>query len=374
MSDLFVYGTLRHVPLLAVVLGREAAAIDMSTAQLSGHVVHSVRGEDFPFLAEGDGVAEGLLLRGLSDTDVARLDFYEGGYDYALIPVRVVSENGAEDAQLYVSDAAAWVPEGLWSLADWSAAHGVFTVHKAREEMSYFGSRSRDEVDRLLPTIKARASAKVIAGAQEVLHNPSQLSLSDVRVSKHERPYASFFSMEEYELSFRRYDGTMSDTVKRAVFMGTDAALVLPYDPVRDRVMLVEQFRLGPTAREDAKPWQLEPIAGRVDGGETPEQTAHREAQEEAGLTLQRLEEVGKCYASPGGCTEYFHIYLGVADLPDDVVGVSGLEAEAEDIRSYLYSFDEVMDLVDRQALDNAPLILALLWLSRHRERVRAAA
>ncbi|KPA22473.1 ADP-ribose pyrophosphatase [Shimia sp. SK013] len=374
MSNLFVYGTLRHVPLLAVVLGREADAIDMSQARLSGHLVHGVRGEDFPFLAKGDGNADGLLLRGLSETDVARLDFYEGGYDYALIPLQVTSDQGIEDAQVYVSEAAAWVPEGLWSLADWAAAYGVFTVHKALEEMSYFGSRSRAEVDQLLPTIKSRASAKVIAGTQEILHNPSQLSLSDVTVSKLERPYANFFSMEEYELSFRRYDGTMSETVKRAVFMGTDAALVLPYDPVRDRVMLVEQFRLGPTARGDDKPWQLEPIAGRVDGGETPVQTAHREAQEEAGLTLQRLESIGKCYASPGGCTEYFHIYLGVADLPDEVVGVSGLEVEAEDIRSYLYSFEEVMGLVDRQALDNAPLILALLWLSRHRERVRAAA
>ncbi|MCP4818046.1 MAG: NUDIX domain-containing protein [Shimia sp.] len=374
MADLFVYGTLRHVPLLAAVLGRSEEAIDMIGAQLGGHVVHGVRGEDFPFLAEGAGTAEGLLLRDLSATDVARLDFYEGGYDYALKPISVEAEGQAFSAQVYFSESSEWVPEGLWSLENWVAEHGAFTLHKAREEMSYFGLRGREEVDGMLPSIRARAGSKLLAEALAVRHNPSQMDRSDITIHNLQRPYSKFFAIEEYEVSFRRYDGSMSEPVDRAVFMGTDAALVLPYDPVRDRVMLVEQFRLGPTARGDQKVWQLEPIAGRVDANEGPEKTAHREAFEEAGLTFSQLEEVGKAYASPGGCTEYFHIYIGLADLADEVTGVSGLEDEAEDIRSYLYSYDELMDLVDRQELDNAPLIMMALWLSRHRERLRAGA
>ncbi|TCL09516.1 nudix-type nucleoside diphosphatase (YffH/AdpP family) [Shimia isoporae] len=374
MADLFVYGTLRHVPLLAAVLDRPADKIDMVIGTLPGHRVNGVVGEDFPILSVGEGTAEGLLLRNLSQTDVDRLDFYEGGYDYALKPVDVVVGGAVTSAQVYFSESAVWQPEGDWSLKDWSERHGSFTVHKAMEEMSYFGSRSRREVDRMLPTIKARASAKVLAESGPIRHNPSGFDVTDIEIHRLERPYANFFAIEEVDVSFRRYDGSMSQPVNRAVFMGTDAALVLPYDPVRDKVLLVEQFRLGPTARGDRKVWQLEPIAGRVDGGETPEATAHREAQEEAGLTLQRLEEVGSSYASPGGCTEYFHLYVGITNLPDDVIGVSGLEDEAEDIRSYLYSYDALMELVDRRELDNAPLILMALWLSRHRERLRAGA
>lgn len=374
MSDLFVYGTLRHVPLLAAVLGREADQINMQDATLDGHVVNGVRGEDFPFLLVGTGTSEGLLLLGLSDVDVARLDFYEGGYDYALKPIEVRTSKGAVNAQVYFSESTEWVPEGDWSLVDWAADFGAFTVHKALEEMSYFGSRSRHDVDRMLPTIKARAGSKILAEAGPMRHNPSGMDRSDIAIHCIDRPYANFFAIEELHVSFRRYDGSMSDSVERAVFMGTDAALVLPYDPVRDRVLLVEQFRLGPTARGDNKVWQLEPIAGRVDANEGPEKTAHREAFEEAGLRFSALEDIGNAYASPGACTEYFHSYLGIADLPDDVIGVSGLEDEAEDIRSYLYSYDALMDLVDTKQLDNAPLIMMALWLSRHRERLRATA
>jgi len=346
----------------------------MMPAVLDGHVVNGVQGEDFPFLSVGEGQAVGLLLRDLSDTDVARLDFYEGGFDYFLKPVELQVDGGSILAQVYFSESAEWVPEGTWSVEDWAKDHGAFTVHKAMEEMGYFGSRSRKEVDRMLPSIKARAGSKVLAEALPMRHNPSGMDRNDIEVHTLKRPYAEFFAIEEYEVSFRRYDGSMSAPVERAVFMGTDAALVLPYDPVRDRVMLVEQYRLGPTARGDHKVWQLEPIAGRVDANEGPEKTAHREAFEEAGITFSRLEEAGKAYASPGGCTEYFHIYIGLADLPDTVVGVSGLAEEAEDIRSYLYSFDALMELVDDRQLDNAPLIMMALWLSRHRERLRAGA
>ncbi len=369
-----MYGTLRHVPLLVAVLGRPEAAIDIRPATLDGHVVSGVRGEDFPILTVGSGPAEGLLLCDLSEDDVARLDFYEGGFDYTLKPVEVDSAQGAQAAQVYFSDSVEWVPEGAWSVADWAKEFGAFTVHKAREEMSYFGSRSRAEVDRMLPTIRARAGSKVLAESLAVRHNPSGMDRADIEIHQIRRPYANFFAIEEFDVSFRRYDGSMSPPVERAVFMGTDAAIVLPYDPERDRVMLVEQFRLGPTARGDRKVWQLEPIAGRVDASESPEETARRETKEEAGLTLDRLEPVGRSYASPGGCTEYLHAYIGLTDLPDDVIGVSGLEDEAEDIRSYLYSFDALMDLVDRQELDNATLIMMALWLSRHRERLRGMA
>ena len=118
----------------------------------------------------------------------------------------------------------------------------------------------------------------------------------------------------------------------------------------------------------------LEPIAGRVDAGETCEETAYREALEEAGLTLEALHEVAHCYASPGCSTEYFDIYVGICDLPDDVTGICGVKEEAEDIRSYLFSFDELMGMVDGMQAVNAPLVLAGLWLARHRERLRAGA
>ena len=105
----------------------------------------------------------------------------------------------------------------------------------------------------------------------------SGLGRGDVQVADLTRAYADFFAVEEYHLSFRRFDGGHSPVVKRAAFVATDASILLPYDPRRDAVLVIEQFRAGPFARGDAAPWLLEPVAGRIDPGETPEGAARRD-------------------------------------------------------------------------------------------------
>ena len=165
----------------------------------------------------------------------------------------------------------------------------------------------------------------------------------------------------------------MSQPVTREAFVSGDASVVLPYDPVRDRVLLIEQFRFGPFARGDTQAWSVEAIAGRIDGGETPEIAARREAREEAGLELHRLIPGPSYYPSPASKTEYLYSFIGLADLPDGITGIHGVATEAEDIRSHLVSFDRLMDLVDSGEIDNAPLVLIALWLARQRDGLRGA-
>ncbi|MBO9397017.1 gamma-glutamylcyclotransferase [Shimia sp. R9_2] len=375
MKNLFVYGTLRHVPLLEAVLGKTAEALKLAPARLKDHAVYAVQGQDFPIIKDAPGeVAEGLWIGALTEADVARLEFYEGGFDYDLEPVTVDLDGTTQTTEVFKSEDAGWVPDGPWSLSAWQERYGVAAVFGAIEEMSYFGTRSREDVDRMLPMIRARATSKAQAQARNLAVSPSGMTRDDVSDVMLNRPYAKYFTLDELTLSFRRYDGAQSEMVERAVFVATDAVIVLPYDPVRDRVMLIEQFRPGPYVRGDALPWQLEPIAGRIDAGETAENTARREAEEEAGLTLGALHEVANCYASPGCTTEFYNIFVGLADLPDDVIGVSGLDQEAEDIRSYLFSYDRLMEMVDQMQAVNAPLVLAALWLARHRDRLRRTA
>jgi len=187
------------------------------------------------------------------------------------------------------------------------------------------------------------------------------------------QPYASFFSVEETDLTFRRFDGSLSPTVTRAAFVSGDAVTVLPYDPVRDRVLLVEQFRAGPFGRGDPQPWQLEVVAGRIDPGETPQEAARREAVEEAGLDLAELLPISACYASPGAKTEFLYCYLGLCDLPDGAAGLFGLAEEAEDIRGHLVAFDALMALVASGEIATAPVVLSIFWLALNRDRLRAA-
>jgi nudix-type nucleoside diphosphatase (YffH/AdpP family) len=155
------------------------------------------------------------------------------------------------------------------------------------------------------------------------------------------------------------------------VFRPPDAALVMPYDPVRDRVLLVEQVRMGPLVRGDRRVWQLEPIAGHIDPGESPEEAARREALEEANIALESLEPVAQSYTSPGNSTEFSYLFVALADLPDERAGQGGLDCENEDIRSHLVSFDALMELCDSLQIANSPLLVGAYWLARHRERLR---
>ena len=194
----------------------------------------------------------------------------------------------------------------------------------------------------------------------------------DVPIVRRSQPYEGFFAVEEQELRHRRFDGSFSAPLHRTAFVSGDVVTVLPYDPVRDRVLLVEQFRFGPHVRGDANPWKLEAIAGRIDAGEAPEAAARREAREEAGLDLGALMPMSAYYPSPGAFVEYIYSYLALVDLPDSAAGQFGLAEEAEDIRAHLVPFAQLMALCQSGEIDNAPLILSALWLSARRADLRA--
>lgn len=369
MISLFFYGTLRHLPLLEIVLGRPADDIDVTPDVLPEHAVLAVAEGPFPCIVPRAGVfAEGVLVKGLSPQDIERLNFYEGSFAYDLCDVTLQS---GQTAQVYFPQEGLWTPKTAWDLQQWEADWGALSCFAAREVMDYLGRYSAAQVARMFPMIRMRAASMVNAAqstqGQGTLHGK-------VDIARINRVYTNYFALNEYHLSHERFDGSMSDVLERAVFLASDAALVLPYDPVRDRVMLVEQMRMGPVARGDRALWQFEPIAGRVDPGETPEQTAHRESMEEAGIALQSLEKVAEVYASPGCSTEFFYIYIGLADLPDRATGIGGLETEDEDIRSHLMSFDALMQMVDALQAANSPLVIAAYWLARHRDRLRLGA
>ena len=373
MSDVFFYGTLRHLPLLESVLGRPASELSLMSAQLEDHAVSAVRGQDFPMIEVRPGAqAEGLLARGLTDEDVRRLDYYEGGFNYETAPLRVRASDGQRSAaRVFFPTPGLWTPDGPWSLSEWVMRHGVVTTRMAAEIMAHCDQyTSGDMIDRYTP-IRMRAVGWVAARQRPA--DPDRDVEKDVIVHRHHRPYMNFFSFEELDFQYRRYDGTMSAVVNRGALMMGEAAVVLPYDPVRDTVLLVEQFRAAIYMGGSRAPWVWEPIAGLKGPDESPEDCARREAMEEAGLTLHGLDAVGPAYSSTGSSSDYVHMFIGLTDLADPD-GPGGLESEGEDIRSRILTFQELMDGIDTQGFCDMPLLITALWLARHRDRLRAMA
>lgn len=369
MADFFFYGTLCHAPLLDTVLGRPARAIP---ARLEDHAVHWAEGGAFPLIVERQGAqADGLLVQGLTGAEAARLDFYEGGFRYDTRDVPVQAEGRQVTARVYFPQAGRWTPATPWSLADWVARYGAAAVATAGDFMALMGKVPAEQVAARYGAMLTRGAARIRASEPQPATIRRAATPQDVHVAARDTPYAKFFAVEDWQIGWRQFDGSMGAPANRAVFVMADAVTVLPYDPVRDRVLLVEQFRAGPFARGDMASWQLEAIAGRIDPGETPEDSARREAMEEAGLTLADLIPVAQYYPSPGAITEYLYSYVALTDLPDGSTGVFGVEDEAEDIRTHILPFAQMMDLVASGEIANAPLILTALWLQRERPRLR---
>jgi nudix-type nucleoside diphosphatase (YffH/AdpP family) len=368
MRKLFFYGTLRHVPLLEIVLGHDVATDDLRAASLPGYHVQSVAEGPFPLITEARGaVAEGLVIRNLTEADIARFDFYEGIFSYDLVTVTLAD---GQQAEVYLPQPDLWTALGPWDLDGWAEKWGALSCLAAKEVMGYMGERTPGELAQMFPTIRARAASRL--RGPDARHGEMTFP-GQVEVTGTTRAYSKYFALDDITLRHERFDGTQTDEIQRAVFVSADAAIVLPYDPATDQVLLVEQIRVGPLLRHDKSIWQLEPIAGRIDAGETPEGAARREAQEEAGITLGALETIAEVYPSPGASSEFYYIFIGLADLSDVTQGFGGLEEEHEDIRTHIISFDRLMTMVADIGVANAPLALCAYWLAHHRDRLRSA-
>ncbi|WOX04499.1 NUDIX domain-containing protein [Microbulbifer pacificus] len=182
--------------------------------------------------------------------------------------------------------------------------------------------------------------------------------------------YDGFFKMHKLRLRHRLYRGGWGGEMERELFVRGNAVGVLLYDPEHQLVALTEQFRIGALEREGG-PWCLEVVAGMVEEGESLEDVARRELQEEAGLEVQALHFIRSYLPSPGGACERMHLFCGCADLRD-IEGYFGLADEHEDIRLRVFPLQTVLDAVNRgdAAIDNAASIIGLQWLQLNRERL----
>jgi len=182
--------------------------------------------------------------------------------------------------------------------------------------------------------------------------------------------FRGFFKLVRYRLRHELFGGGMSPVLERELFDRGHAAVVLPYDPVREEVVLVEQFRLG--ALEPAgDAWLLEPVAGIIEPGEAPDEVARREAREEAGLELLDLVPIGSYFPSPGASSETCAAYVARIDSRG-AGGLFGLADHGEDVKAHVVPLATALAWLEDGTLRAASTLITLQWLALHRAALRA--
>lgn len=192
----------------------------------------------------------------------------------------------------------------------------------------------------------------------------------DVEILNTETGFARHLQVDVVRFRHRLFAGGWSDERVFDVVRRGAAVSVLLYDPDRDSVVLVEQFRL-PALYAGRSPWQLEAVAGLVDTDETPEEVARRETLEEANLApLGPLVPIQRMLPASGSYDEVIWLFCGRVDSRN-AAGLFGLAAEHEDIRVVVKTLAEAEAMLDAGEIESSHTLISLHWLLRHRDRLR---
>ena len=203
------------------------------------------------------------------------------------------------------------------------------------------------------------------------LESGSLFTATDVEILRQETCFQGFFRMNRYTLRHKLFAGGWCTPITRELFERGHAAAMLPYDPRRDEVVLLEQFRIGAVDGQRS-PWLLEMVAGIIEPGEASAEVIRREAEEEAGLEVARSQFALSYLVSPGGTTERIDVFVGEVDS-SLASGLHGLAEEGEDIRVHVVSREQAYAWVESGRIDNAATVIALQWLQLHLEQLRQA-
>ncbi|ENU32690.1 NUDIX domain-containing protein [Acinetobacter parvus] len=190
-------------------------------------------------------------------------------------------------------------------------------------------------------------------------------SASDVTIESREFLFRGFIQVEKVSFRHRLFNQPdYSAVIQRELIHRPEAAGVLLYNDQQQRFALIEQFRVG-ALNDSESAWQLEIIAGVLDGDEAPEDCIRRESLEESGCEVQQLQHLFSFYPSAGACSEFFHLYAAEVELPK-MGGIFGMPDEGENIQLHLFDYSELGTLLKNGRLRNAPVIMALQWLAQH--------
>lgn len=193
----------------------------------------------------------------------------------------------------------------------------------------------------------------------------------EFKVLRQETMYQGFFSLNRYQVQHTLFAGGQSEVLTRELFQRGSCVAVLLYDPDADKLVIIEQFRMGPVGQPDKheQAWLLEIVAGAIEEGETAEEVAYRESEEEAGCVVKEMHLINEFYTSPGGTSERIALFYGRIDAAE-IGGIHGLAHEHEDIMVSTVSFAEAYEMIEDGRIESAIPIIAIQWLALNKHKL----
>lgn len=199
-----------------------------------------------------------------------------------------------------------------------------------------------------------------------------RFTVRDVVIHEKKRLFERHFAVDLYRVSYNKFDGGTTKILDREIFeRGTDAVAILPFDPVSEEVVLIEQFRPG-ALKDKVSPWLIEIVAGMIDAGEGEIDAAIRELKEESGLDINAndLHYINSVYPSPGGCSERVTLFIGNVNA-DHLLTHGGLASEDEDIRIFKLPAQKAFEYCKTGRINNAAALMALQHLQLYYDEIR---
>lgn len=181
--------------------------------------------------------------------------------------------------------------------------------------------------------------------------------------------FEGFFTVARYQFRHSLFAGGWSNTIERERVERLNAAAAILYDPLRDQVVMVEQFRIG-AVESGRRAWTIEPVGGMVAAGEDPVTVIRRESMEEAGCELRTVDEIGSYHVSPGTAADKVWLYCACVNA-GVAGGVHGLQSEDEETRVVIIEARQAIAELFTGRIDTAVAIIGIQWLAMNRERLR---
>ena len=180
------------------------------------------------------------------------------------------------------------------------------------------------------------------------------------KIINKESLHSGFFNLYKYAFIHEKYDGNWSNIVEREIFSGAHVSTLLPYDPIRKEIVLIQQFRAGVLSRDNHSHLH-EIVAGIIEENENPEDTAKRECLEETGCEVKTIIPIQNYFPAPGSSESYYHLYLGEVNSFDGE-RIMGLESENENILVKSFKIDQVRKMLKNKEIINGLTLIALQW------------